>query len=581
MSFFATGAGPTAALTAVLGMVPSPPIIPPYSPPPAQAQAFTAVEIAYRRPEAGARVYAFATGEAPTGGISLQSFRSEVNGLLHTSDLGYVTRPGDAPGQVVYPPLLSAGWAITRSARLEPWSGAGAASWGSLRLIALDGRYDALVASGTPDGRPVRILRGIKSYDRARGLLRDPSYADLKPVFSGVGDGLWRRGETEIELDLRDASYQGERPLQTALYAGTGGYEGTGALKGQMKPVCRGGTIGNPILNVAPVLVDPVANIWQVNDGPFRMGTLYERSAAVFAFAGDTGNLYAGSTPSGSFRTDETHGYLQLGATAQGLITADVAGAFPSGAMASTAASIAQLILTETLAIDPQFLDLGSLVGLDAARPWTAGFYRTQATDAMGEVDGLLRGLNAWLAPARDGRLRAARLMAPGTFNPVAAYGEGQIVRCTPRPLPALLTPPPYRIRMAHSRRYTTQSSDWAGAATGARKQLLADEWSYAPWVSGTNIATYRKQNDPPPVETPLLNVAQAQESVDELGAILGVRRSLLDLEMPMYLAPRHEIGDEISLGFASAGIPAGTRAVVIGDSLDSQRETFTLSVLA
>jgi hypothetical protein len=193
MTFFATAAGPTAAMRAVSPTASAPPVIPPYAPPPPLAQPFVAVEITYRRPEIGARTYALATAEAPTGAITLRPYQPEVNGILRASDMGYITRPGDAPGQVVYPPTLSAGWAITRSARLEPWGNAGAASWGSLRLIGLDGRYDALVNSSTPDGRSVRILRGTKTFDRSRGILRDPLYADLLPVFSGVGDGLWRR----------------------------------------------------------------------------------------------------------------------------------------------------------------------------------------------------------------------------------------------------------------------------------------------------------------------------------------------------------------------------------------------------
>jgi hypothetical protein len=77
-----------------------------------------------------------------------------------------------------------------------------------------------------------------------------------------------------------------------------------------------------------------------------------------------------------------------------------------------------------------------------------------------------------------------------------------------------------------------------------------------------------------------LLNPAEAQQVVDEIGAILGVRRAVYDLELPMYLAPRHELGHEISIGLSGANIPDGTRAVVVGDNLDSASETFTLSVL-
>lgn len=579
MAFFATATAPTDALDSALLISSSPVIVPTYVPISSKDQEFIAVEIDCFRPGDTEITLAVATASMPSGAVSLEPYSNESYEVLYASDSGYITKNGDLPMQVLYAPTLNTGWAVDRVCRLEPWANSGAVSWGSIKLIRMDGRYDGISESSSPEGRRIKILRGVKTFDASRGILVNPSYSTLQSVFCGVGNGLWRNNENDLEINIRDASYQGEVPIQTSIYAGTGGYNGTADIKGRPLPFCRGGSASYPIQNISPILIDPTNRIWQYNDSPGTVVNLYERGATVFTYAGDTTNLYSGSTAAGQYRTDNSRGLFQLGSTAQGEITADVTGSFPVGGLQNTAVNIARYILTETLSIDSNFIDLGNLIGLNSARPWIAGIYITEPVIGMEVVDLCLKSINAWLSPSKSGKLRAVRLQAPGTLNISASYTQNQIIRCTPRVMPELLSPPPYRIRLAHSRRYTTQNTNWAGAATDARKQFVAEEWSYATWVGTDTVTRYRKQNDPPPVETILLVASEAQQVVDELGEIFGTKRSLFDLELPMYLAPRHEIGEEISVGFTGQ-ISSDSRALILGDSINSTSPTFTQTVL-
>ena len=188
-AFFAIGAAAIGALeAATLTVVPT--VLSPFTPPGAQEQTFVAVEIEHYVPGVGALIFDLAIGATPIGAFGLEPMQTEQTNTLYASDIGYIPRDGDLPAQVIYPPTLASGFAISRSARLEPWSGSGSVGWGTLKLIGLDGRYNAIFQSSNPDGRPIRVLRGTKTYDADRGFLVDPHYGSLVNMFSGVGNGL-------------------------------------------------------------------------------------------------------------------------------------------------------------------------------------------------------------------------------------------------------------------------------------------------------------------------------------------------------------------------------------------------------
>lgn len=124
------------------------------------------------------------------------------------------------------------------------------------------------------------------------GLTTDP--ISLWPV---IIRGQTERAELsldELKITCRDQSILFDRPVQNNTYAGTGGYEGTIDLKGTIKPLVLG-----HIEHGTPVLVDPILNLYQFNDGPVHSPLLimYQGGATNFAPVLSTSLLTWNPTP--------------------------------------------------------------------------------------------------------------------------------------------------------------------------------------------------------------------------------------------------------------------------------------------
>lgn len=508
----------------------------------------------------------------------------ESTDLLLASDAGYRNEGGGS-----YPPTLQRSVQIDRQLNLHPAQPATAASWGTLSLANLGRRYDSLAASRNSDGRPLRILLGRRRRDEARGLELDPDYAGLVPLVTGVAQ-TWSLSEGALTIPIRDASYLLERPLQNALYAGTGGFEGDADLAGRRKPRARGGSVSHPIREVAPVWISRSEGILQVSDAPGVVLSVAEAGdAAQLVGVGQVGDFalaWPGGSPGGRWRwmSQQDGLFLQLESSTSAVITADVVGHFPSGP-ASTAAGIALRILIEDMQIPPGLLDVGSFLGLDAAFPWVAGDYwdGSAAATADDAVGLMLASLGAKLVPARSGRLRAWPLRSlPVGTRPAAAYTPAQIVDVRPstRLAQAGLSPPPYRWRVGWGRTNTVQTSDLDPDVVGERLDLLTNEYRLAPWFSAALAAAWRNPTDPDVVPTRLLEQSQAQALADGLGAQWGAAPRLYEVVLPLALGLRHEIGDPLVIAYPLDDLDAGRIGQVVGEQTALHETTTTLQVL-
>lgn len=554
----------------------------PYIRSPAAAPPFFVVELdayapAVEVPGGGLGHGARAHGVLP--GVNSVPASSET---VRVSDLGYRTREADAGGLAVYPPLLEEAFALDRAVELDTAASGVSVGWGAIRLANPQGQWDALAARSNSDGRDARILIGTKLYDPQRGIELDPPRASLRPFFAGVSTP-WRLSETTLDVPLRDAGYWLERPLQGTLYVGGGGLEGGDDLKGRPKPKTRGGTLANPVLNVAPVLVDPLNRIYQWSDAPGELVALYEAGGAVFTYAGDVPDLYAGGTPPGGYRTNKARALFQLGSTAVRSITADVTGAFPSGAVPSTALAVAARLFVEDMLLPPALLDAAAFAREDAARPYVAGWHwGPEPVEAQSAANVFLGPLGAKLVPTRGGPLSVLvlRRVAPGNVARVA-LGTAEIVSLTPVALPPRLQPPPYRFRVGYGRAHAVQTSDLSPRVTDARKSLVAAEYRYAGWFSGDTLLAYRRPNDPEPIGGALLRQEDAQRVADELGELWGgAGRSLYSVTVPTTLALDLDIGDEVWVSWPIYGLANGRLGQIVGDTFRSRDAVVSFLVL-
>ena len=553
---------------------------------------FYAAELETYRPGAGSPMIGDtlgfgAWGEPPPLGVVVADTL-----MLRVSDLGWVTPNNDPAGaSLVYPPVLSSAFAVDRQINLGLSSSGAGVAWGGLRFEDTGNQFSSFGADRNVDARPVRILLGNKILDRKRGLWLNPPRSAMRQLFSGMAQ-QWRPDEQGVSVPVRDASLWLERDLQTATYAGTGGAEGTPELAGRPKPKLRGGTgVGAPVRNISPVLIDPVRNIFQLNDGRASVHGaegLYENGRAVFLYAGDTTDLWAGTTPIGQFRQDTSKGLLQLGSTPVGQITCDAFGAFPVLGYigGGEAASIALALMQHDLGVPPENIDIPSFNAVIAAMPHPSGWFWDGSRPATGveAVGVFLAGVGARLIPGRDGRLRAMLFRAPRADQVVAGFTEAQIVRMSRLRLPEGLTPPPSRVRVGHSHNFTTMSGDRINANVRGtpRQQFLAEADRFESWGSTAVSNAYRRPSDPPPVITPLTSAAGARAVAEALGTVWGEvgERRMYHMELPLDVGLARDIGDTIRITYPVPGLVAGAAALIVGEQFRSTEETITFTVL-
>ncbi len=535
-------------------------------------QAFFVAEIDIFQP-GETPVFAPGWGVAPWGAFSFLAAAAETNATIYASDVGY-----RSAGPVVpYPPLIQDAFAIDAALPLDPGQVQIVWGWGTMRIANVDRQFDPIVDAWNMDGRRATIKRGIKVWDDMRGLFVDPPYASLETVFTGLAAPPLL-SEFDLQIALRDPSYWLQRPLQRAVYAGTGTYEGPAELAGTTKPMLRGRRYNIPL-----VLIDGPNLIYQYTDGPGTVHNLYEGGGTTIASAGDTADLYSGSTPPGQFRHDPGRGLVQVGSTPAQQLTVDATGAFPVAGVVTVAAAIARYVMSEEMLLPAANLDAASFAAAAASYPYEAGLFLAsgQAMDGVQAVAWLLGGFGAAVAPNINGALSCLVLGAlpVGTVE-VAAFDRTNIQDLVPARLPANLSPPPRRLRCAWRHNDTVQTTDLSGSATEDQRRFIATADRYAYWSSGPVGLAYANANDPDPFGGSLNDQVDAQAVVNRLGDLWAGRRRLFDLTVAVGDGIAREFGDPVRVTYPSYGLSTGALGQVVGRGLRSGDATMKLRVL-
>lgn len=517
-------------------------------------------------------------------GLTTDILASEA--LFRLGDREYTSKSSDSIGIQAYRGFAREFLSVERRLPLDPHSETGVqASWGDLDLINGGGFWDEKVYEYAVDGRSVRILRGAQSFDAGRGIWTDPAYATMIELFRGTALG-WLLSEDTLLVGIRDRSYYLDQPYQHDFYAGSGGYEGVDDLKGKPKPITRG-----KALNVTPVLIDPTNLIYQYNNGPGTITALYERGVQGFTYEGDTTDLYAGSTSAGKYRTDNSRGLFQLGASPAGEITADVTGEFPISGSKTNVVEICYYALHEDVGLSSSVIDQASFTTLAGSIDYTGGFYLgPELVDANAVITMIARSFGGVVGIDRASRFRAYRLEKP-SGSPVASFDTTKIVDCRSVPLPETVFPPTYRWIVGWGRNHTLQSPDLDAAISDDRRQEIAQEWRSATWSDATVLETHIRATAPALLPTILDNDTDAQALADHLGALwgeivektgagAGTGRFLFEVTIPIE-DPAWDLGDVIEVDYPLGRLDGGELVRVVRERLSVAERTVTLTVLA
>lgn len=194
--------------------------------------------------------------------------------------------------------------------------------------------------------------------------------------FKGRVQGFNRRNEI-LSINATIETEPFDKNVLTATYAGTGGAEGSGDLKGRLKPIVIGWAS-----NVEPVLIDAVNNVYQFSAyGAIEAVTnLYERAASFGASVGDYGSyaaLVAATIPAGRWGTCLAAGMIRLGAPAAGVITGDVKGHVVGSTTPRLTGSVISALAT-IAGVGAANIETATLTALDTAVPYPINLVLTE-----------------------------------------------------------------------------------------------------------------------------------------------------------------------------------------------------------
>ncbi|HEY1503413.1 MAG TPA: hypothetical protein VGF92_03885 [Stellaceae bacterium] len=276
-----------------------------------------------------------------------------------------------------------------------------ALTFASIELYNEDEAFARMIEEGLALGRHA-VVKTMPAPAQAASDAGGGDLANAATVFTGIVAAM-AAARTGMQLTLSDLGDRLNTPLQAALYAGTGGLEGSQELTGTPKPIALGFTY-----NSTPVYIGLV----DLGDGALPTYQSNWRQILGHSAVRERGVTMTKVTSApgvGQWRDWPAQGCFQIGFTANGIITCDLRGD-AAGGYASTTAQVIQHMLT---ALGAQFstsdLDALSFSNLDARMPGEIGW--RQGNDPISAVDALeqlLQHCGVWSSGGRDGKLRVA-----------------------------------------------------------------------------------------------------------------------------------------------------------------------------
>lgn len=486
---------------------------------------------------------------------------------FYVSTDAFVTSPSDTPANTAFTPaLIDPGSLGVHAYSDGRTGGATKLETGEIVLAAADGQFDAWL-NYSFDGRPVTIRSGDAGVYPAA----------FPVVLSGTVESI-EAGWRKIVIRLRDRQYIFARPVLSTRYAGSNalpaGLEGTADdLKGKVKPRAYG-----KVFNVSPALVNTsrleyemgaCASIGAVTDRGIALtvGAAYASQAAMETTAPSAGGV----------RSWVAGGYFRLGSSPAGQITVDVT----QGANAA-ARTVAQIL--KQLALDAGLsageISAADVAALDAANSAEVGIWiDDESTTAQNAMDQIAASAGAWYGFDASGVLRMGVLTEPAGAPVVTLYDydiQDDIERRPARDNSV----PVYRVTVGHSKIWTVQSSDLAGAVTAARRAYLAEE-RRSEKADDAAIKTQWLMASEMAVDGLLTSAADAATEAERLLALHKVRRDIFDVPVSLAILTDNSLKlmDVVGLQIGRFGCDAGKSFRLLGIRIElaKNRAIFTL----
>lgn len=478
---------------------------------------------------------------------------SEAEETLYFSSKEYTTEPWETPANKSYDPVLS-------DERLTLFSRSmfsPSASFGEMVLDNIDGHLDGYFNYAF-NGRAITVKIGGNDF----------RYADYGTVLSGVIDQAVFEYDV-VRFVIRGNLYKLQVPMNTTKYAGTNsgstGNEGlANDIAGLPKVLCYGECKNLPIT--------------AVNTSAYRYQFHSAGAASAIDAVYDKGALLTITT---DYTNDLTNGIIDLVATPDGQVTADVKGDATGAGYVSSCADIVSRIITTRTVYTTSNLDTASLTVLNTANSAAIGiFIPPQETTVLEIVTQLLESIGAYIFEKRDGLLKVFRFNGVEGSS-VASFGVDDIIENTFKTVQSEYEKPIYQVKTGYAKNWQMQNkSDLAAGVTDARAALLEREYRYAA-PAGALDATIKDvwlDADILVKDTLIVSESNANTEAVRLFELRSVPHREFELEV-ITNAFAIDIGDVITITHPRFGFSAGQNVIITEMKEDIRNNTAVLKV--
>lgn len=518
-------------------------------------------------------------GAQTWGTIADQAAAAEATVPFYLADAPYQTDTTDTglPSVAFDPRVVNVSLRYaTAGARL---GGRASFDGGAVEISDADGELRAALRRYGWAGRRAVVKVGAR-------LQSDGShfpYAQFRTLFDGYM-GTPEHGGGRVRIPLRGIDRRLDQPLNSTVFAGTGGYEGGADLTG--KPRCS--AWGRPF-NVPAVRLNNL-NIYEVchNAAILAAGLVVRDAMIRLDYEGDDADyatLAASSPASGYYRTCLALGLIKLGSDPTGEITVDFRTA------TELPGAVARDILTASGGVAASGLEPAGFTSVDTTYPYPIALWygpddAARIPQAMQDIVDTIEGI--WGERA-DGRGFLALAAAP-SGGWAAELTDADVIADSwqSRPLPESVDPAVWRALVGYQRAYRVQAipnpNDLANLAE-ADLQALGKEYRYAIWadtdVQALHLDAKQLQVGGASAAVPVsawATEAGAQAHADRLGALYGTAPRLADASVgPAGLL--RALGNVVAMSMDSEG-QARQLASVAGLAIESARARVDLVVL-
>lgn len=344
-------------------------------------------------------------------------------------------------------------------------------------------------------------------------------------------------------------------------------------------------------VSVGQGVSSPFAGIESSPDGTTwtaRNDTANKINRAIAFGEGGTADVYATSTDlldntkapaAGKFKAflNASGSYFRLGATPDGLVTADVT----EGAAASnrTAAQVYKRLLDDRLGKTTGDWNATDITTLDTANDDVIGYWTDQETTYGAVFDKAANSVGASWYIDVAGVFCIKQLLAP-SGSPVLVITANALLKPLRRKLASDLGQglPSYQTIVRYAKNHTVQVSDVAPSVTDARRAFLAAEWRDAKDTDATVQTKHllAVQN----AEESLLTVeADAVAEAVRRQALRGVQRHLYEAVIPLDDdSDALDLTDVVEINHDRYLLDANSLFRVLGIDLNAKDRTLTLT---